>query len=71
MIALSDDVRYGKSPITGNWYKVTDYEEVDGHPERIIADRKIPVDESDVPETAKQAHEIAEEDRIKSDTGGE
>lgn len=66
---MSDDVRYGKSWLSGNWYKVTDYEEVDGHPERIIANEKIPVDESDVPEKVKQAHEIAEESRETSGEG--
>lgn len=58
---MSDDVRYGKSWLSGNWYKVTDYEEVDGHPERIIANEKTPINESDVPEKVKLAHEIAEE----------
>ncbi|NUB91180.1 hypothetical protein HT576_09120 [Haloterrigena sp. SYSU A121-1] len=56
MIALSEDVRYGKSPLTGNWYRVTEWEEVDGHPERIIADEKVEVDESEVPESVREMH---------------
>ena len=57
MRPVSEDVRYGKSPVTGNWYKVTEWEEVDGHSDRIIADEKVEIDESEVPENVLKAHE--------------
>lgn len=52
-----DDFRYGKSPLTGNWYKITEWEEVEepeGETQKIVAKQKEPVDESEVPEEAKQ-----------------
>lgn len=43
--------RYAKSPLTGNWYLVTKWEErPDLEKGRIVARQKEEVDESEVPE---------------------
>lgn len=49
------EFRYSKSYLTGQWYKVTDWEEV-GDPEngtqKIIANQKEPIDKEEVPQEA-------------------
>lgn len=44
---VDDTARYGKSPVTGQWYRVTEWEDVgDG---KMVAKSKEPVDEDEVP----------------------
>jgi hypothetical protein len=53
-----EDVRYSKSYVTDQWYRVTEWEEVD-EPEngkqKIIAKEKEPVDKSEVPDHIVEA----------------
>jgi hypothetical protein len=48
-------VCYAKSPLTGNWYRVTEWEKRgDG---KIVAEKKEEVDRSDVPDEWVEATE--------------
>jgi hypothetical protein len=54
-------VCYAKSPITGNWYRVTEWEYRGDS--KIVAERKEQVDKSEVPEewvtaTEKQMEQV-------------
>lgn len=42
--------KYMKSPLSGQWYKVTKWENVDGKPGHHIAKEKEPVDAEEVPD---------------------
>lgn len=60
-----EGVRYAKSYVGEQWYRVTEWEEIDEEPEngrqRIVAEEKEPVDEEDVPDQIIEAYEQEEE----------
>ena len=49
------DVRFGYSKTTGNWYRVTEWEDLDAG--KMIAKEKEEVDEEEVPERWRGALE--------------
>lgn len=60
-----EDVRYANSYIGEQWYRVTEWEEIDDEPQdgkqRIVAEEKQPVDQEDVPDQIIEAYEEDEE----------
>lgn len=50
---MTDPV-YARSPVTGNWYRVTDYEKA-GEDGRIVANEKEEVPREEVPEDWQDA----------------
>lgn len=50
-----EDFRYGKSYLNDQWYKITEWEEVDEPDEgkqKVVAKQKKPVDREEVPQEA-------------------
>lgn len=45
---MSETARYGKSPVTGQWYRVTEWEDLGEG--KMIAKSKEAVDEDEVPD---------------------
>ena len=64
-----ENVRYAKSYVGEQWYRVTEWEEIDDEPvdgrQRIVAKEKEPVDEEDVPDQIIEAYK---EDQERPDT---
>ncbi|AFH22365.1 hypothetical protein OSG_eHP23_00180 [environmental Halophage eHP-23] len=60
-----ENVRYAKSYIGEQWYRVTEYEKIDDKPvdgrQRIVAEENQPVNEEDVPDQIIEAYEEDEE----------
>lgn len=46
--------KYMRSPLTGQWYKVTKWENVEGKPGRHIAKEKKLVDPEEVPDKIRE-----------------
>ncbi len=57
-MSREEDLRYSKSYLGNQWYKVTEWQEI-GEPEngkqRIVAEEKEPVDKSEVPDHILEA----------------
>jgi len=55
--------KYMKSPLSGQWHIVTEWENVDGKPGRHIAKEKKPVEADKVPDEIKEElDEVADSD---------
>lgn len=56
-----DEGRYMKSYVGDQWYRVTEWEDVEGKPGRHIAKQKEPVEEEEVPDRILEAAESSTE----------
>ena len=59
-----DESIIAKSPITGEWYRVTEWETLEDG--KVVAREKEPIDESEVPEPVREQLE-GEEESTSSD----